>query len=101
MTSFPLYSNICNKISTNLKEFTDADKKNLQKMYKKCPEESHELIYALIKSYQIDNDIEPDSNTPFYGKVLKSGIKFDINNFPNKLQNILYEFIKMNLDKNR
>jgi len=101
MSSFPLYSNICAKISTSLKEFTDVDKKNLQKMYKKCPEESHELIYALIKSYQIDNNIEPNSNTPFCGKVLKSGIKFDINNFPNKLQNILKEFIEMNLNKNR
>ena len=101
MTSFPLYNNIKKKIQADIRPFSGENKKNIQKMFKKCSKESHELIFALIKCFQNDNNLDQNLNIPFSGKVLKSGIKFDINNFPLKLQHIIFEFIKMDLNKNK
>lgn len=101
MTSFPLYDNIVSKIQGDLKILKNEDKKELQLMFKKCSKESHELIFALIKCFQNENNTDSNTTIPFSGKQLKSGIKFDINNFPLKLQYIISEFIKMDLNKNK
>ena len=58
-----------------------------------------ELIYALIRSYQIDNKIDILScSLPFKGVKLRSKnkIKFNFIDFPEKLQIILYHFILLN-----
>ena len=100
MTSFPLYNNIIKQIDKNCEKLTEEEKKNIIINFKKCSKESHELIYALIRYYQIDNENEVQSLYPYNAKKLKSGIKFDLNNIPIKLQKIISKFIDMDLNKN-
>ncbi len=57
--------------------------------------DGYELIYALIKAYQIKNPEINQHTLPFDGKTLKSGLKFDMTKFPERLQNILAKFVEL------
>ena len=90
MSNFPLYE------SLKIKNDIPVDKSNFIKKFKKLSVDKHELIYALIKSYQLDNKIDIlSSSLPFKGVKLRSKgkIKFNFISFPEKLQIILYHFI--------
>ena len=98
MSTFPLYENLKND-----KNKTQINKADFIKKFKQIDIKSHSLIYALIKSYQIDNKINIlSSSLPFKGIKLKTknNIKFSLINFPEDLQNILYKFILLNIKKN-
>ena len=91
MSTFPLYENLKNDNNN-----VTIDKPDFIKKFKLLDIPSHSLIYALIKSYQIDNKINIlSSSLPFDGKKLKSKgrIKFNLNNLPPELQIILYKFV--------
>ena len=97
MLNFPLYISL--KISSE-NENKEVDGKTFIKMFKKMDIKSHELIYALIRSFQIDKAIDVlNSALPFKGKKLKTGYRFDFNNLPSQLRQILYEFVQRDLNK--
>jgi len=94
-TKFPLFDSINNMVSSKNDELTHDTQLDLSQKIKKFDKNTQELVYALIKAYQITN---PDTNQhtiPFEGKALKSGLKFDMTKFPNKLQNILAKFVEL------
>jgi len=92
---FPLYSSIANLIAENPQELSDAKKKDLSIKIRSFDRNTQELIYALIKAYDINNDGSSVTTLPFGGKTLKSGLKFDINVLPLRLQRILLKFSEM------
>lgn len=57
----------------------------------KNSKEHHELCFAIVKQYQLHNDVHI-SPIPYGGKEFKKGLRFDFNNFPIDLQKILYIF---------
>jgi len=96
MSNFPLYE------SLKAKDSITVNKSDFIKKFKKLPTTSHELIYALIKSYQIDHKIDIlGSLLPFKGKKLrtKGSIKFNLLEVPEALQVILYRFILLDSEK--
>ena len=95
MSCFPLYDSLIEKITSQDIEIDDGVKDNFIKFIKDLDKENTELIYAVIKKYDIEHG---NSNNlfPYGGKQLKSGYKFDFNNFPQDLQKILILFQKMN-----
>ena len=98
MSTFPLYENLKND-----KQDTIINKPDFIKKFKSLDTPSHSLIYALIKSYQIDKKINIlSSSLPFDGVKLKTKgrIKFNLVNFPEELQIILYKFILLDSKKN-
>jgi hypothetical protein len=95
MTSkFPLYTSIKN-ITDFDKELSHQELVNVSQKIKKLDKKTHELVYALIKSYQIDNKENKAHMLPYESKQLKTGIKFDMNNIPKGLQNMLAKFLEM------
>lgn len=93
MSCFPLYDSMMNKINDDDIIVDNDQKDNFISFIKTLDKENTELIYALIKKYDIEHG---NSNNlfPYGGKQLKSGYKFDFNSFPNDLQKILICFQK-------
>ena len=99
MSHFPLYDNILkDSKETNL---TATQKKSFIKKMQNIDTSGHELIYALIKTYQIDNKEQNTSFTlPYDGEYIdNNNIAFDLDKMPNKLKHILYKFINIHIDK--
>ena len=97
MSKFPLYENLKND-----KQDIEIDKTDFIKKFKQINSKSHSLIYALIKSYQIDKQINIfSSSLPFNGKQMKTkgSIKFSLKNLPLDLQKILYKFMLLDIKK--
>ncbi len=98
MTSkFPLYASMANLVPQDPEELSTTEKKDLITKIKSFDRHTHELVYALIKAYGINENITT-TNLPFSSKSLKTGIKFDINNLPLKLQHILKKFATMHAE---
>jgi hypothetical protein len=95
--NFPLYHDLLKNISENDEKISEQDKGELIKKIKKLDDAGHELIYALIRSYQLEHD-----NTiglPYDSKILKLGMKFDLEKIPNKCCRILILFCDKHLEK--
>ena len=101
MISFPLYENIEKDIINENTEdiiLTNEEKKDLLKNIEKLDQNSSEILYVLIKIYGIQNDnIVNSQELPYKGKKLKKKLKFDLNNLPIKLIQIIRKFVYMNL----
>jgi len=89
--NFPLYASLK---KDDVKEITDSEKDELLDAIKGMTEDQQSHIYALIRAYHLDTDTSVQ-DLPYGGKMLKSGLKFDISCLPSKLQYILYSFSKI------
>ena len=105
MSKFPLYDDLNKQISTKKLENIDLkieEKKEFISDIKKLDSYSQELFYTLIRYYQMNNhDGIQSINLPYNAKKLKSGYKFDLDNFPEHLKQMLYLFIKKNKESYR
>lgn len=86
--NFPLYQSIKRD---DFKELTTEEKDKFMEVLKDMSEDKHKVIYALIRAYHLEHDINMQE-IPYGGKNLKSGLKFDFDNLPSKLQFMLYNF---------
>ncbi len=75
------------------------EKTNLIKLVKKIDTDGCELIYAIVKCYQIENDKHFSSTLPYEGKTVKTGMKWDIDKLPNKLLRMIEIFLKKHVLK--
>jgi hypothetical protein len=92
---FPLYS-------TLVKELDDVPVNLLQKQaimnnIKKINTQGYEYIYGLIISYYIDQNKKNAETIPYEGKQLKTGVKFNLEDLPDKLQKLIYLFIEKHI----
>jgi len=97
-TSFPLY----NSLSANLthKDLTTLEKREFIQKINEIDEEGIELVYALIRFYQMENCEDTNLSLPFEGFVENNDIVFNLENFPKKLKKILFRFVSMHTNKN-
>ena len=96
MSNFPLYDDLLKK-STN-DELTTKQKDEFMKIVKNIDSNGAELIYALIRTYQLENNEDKSTfKLPYGGKFVKDDMKFDFNELPNELKNILYQFVLIHL----
>lgn len=106
-TGFPLYSDLLKVVDLELKNnsmpedtaITFDEKKSIMNNIKKIDKQNYEYIYCLILSYYIDTNKKNLEKIPYEGKQLKSGIKLNLEDLPNKLQRILYTFIHSKIGK--
>jgi len=96
MSKCPLYDNIKQSVD-NLLLINDNHKKDIIKIIKNNPKDPHlhKNIYIIIRLYQMEQGGTNTMILPYNGKTLKSGIKFDLDKFPNLLINYLYTYIQM------
>jgi predicted RNA-binding protein with PUA domain len=104
-TSFPLFNNLYNECSNDLL-LTYDDQIELCNKIKDIDDEGCEIIFALIKFYYISIDNGYIDNLPYKPKINKNGYKYELNNLPLKLINMIHKFLelhinKIELDKNR
>ena len=97
MSNFPLYTTLNNKIKD--KDLTILQKKQLVDKIQLMDSEAHNLIYALIKSYYLDNNIIENLSVPYSGTISNEKINFNLIDLPNKLKQILYKFILLHSEK--
>lgn len=99
MSKFPLYDNLSTDIID--KDLTVSQKKSFLTKINKIDNNGHELIYALIRMYQLSKDDNHDIKIPYDGIIdnTNSDISFELNNFPKKLKQILFKFLKIHIEK--
>ena len=100
MCDFPLFDTLNRDISEDIKDLTDEEKEDFLVKFKKLDDKVHELIYVLIRVYDMKNN-KGIHTLPFNAKQIKAGYKFDIDNLPIKLKQILYKFICIEIQKNQ
>ena len=94
-TQFPLYDILYTKIqdSENLNtELTLIQKQSIISFITSAPEQIHEIVYVLIRIFQLQHETQHFS-LPYGAKQIKKGIKFNINKFPKTLSQIIHQFI--------
>lgn len=99
MSNFPLYDSMIYKIPN--KDLTKKQKDDFISKIKNIDNDGAECIYSLIRVFEIENG-ENDSGTfklPYCGKYVKKNMKFDLEQLPNKLKQILYKFLLIHIKK--
>ena len=99
MSSFPLYDNLNQKTENITEVLSTEEKKKLSENIKKIDTDGHKMIYALIRYYQMKHNQNNGVDLPYSSKKQKSGYKFDIDYLPQQLQQILFHFSKIHLNK--
>jgi hypothetical protein len=95
--NFTLYNILYNEASEE--EMTLEEKTNVVKLIKKIDIEGCELIYAIIRCYQLENENHLSSTLPYDGKVVKTGMKWDAEKIPTKLFRMIETFLKKHILK--
>ena len=99
MSNFPLYDTLFNDVNTN-EDISDKEKEQFIKLVKSLDQIGYELMYVLIRVYQLENtDDKSTFKLPFGGKYIKDDIKFDMNELPNKLKHMLLKFVNIHSKK--
>ena len=94
MSNFPLYETLCADIC-NI-DLTTKQKDEFMKLVKNIDTDGSERIYVLIRIFQLENSEDKSTfKIPYGGKYVKNDLKFDFNDLPNELKQILYKFIKI------
>lgn len=93
MSNFPLYDNLMGEIQT-FEDLTTKQKDDFMKIIADVDDNTSELVYALIRVYQLENSENKNTFTlPYDGKFIDNEIKFDLNELPNQLKQMLYRFL--------
>ena len=98
MSKFPLYDSLSKDLPEE--DLTPTEKRLFIKKIGKIDNNGHELVYALIRMYQVENNEENTSFTlPYNGIFVDSDINFDLDKFPIYLKHILFKFLAVHIDK--
>ena len=96
MSNFPLYDNLLKDLP--LEEMTTKQKDKFMKLVKDIDVNGSELIYALIRVYQLENSEDKSTfKLPYGGKFIKYDMNFDFSELPNQLKHMLLKFIQIHI----
>ncbi len=95
MNIIPVYAIIKKDLTDeeSKRDLTSDEKQSLVVDINSMDKTGMELIYALIRSYEHDHNI--DNTIPYNGRIQKSGIRFELENFTILLKRILFKFMEM------
>ena len=101
-SNFPLYDLLTEK--TNDAVLSPSDMVSYINNIKLMDKRGYDLLFVIIRIYSIKNVQNINvSDVPFSGQKIedqtlnKTDVKFDIRNFPNKLNQMLFEFTKLHI----
>jgi hypothetical protein len=98
MSNFPLYDNMFKDIKN--KDLTIKQKTDFINKVKNIDDDGSELIYALIRVFEMENSENCGSyKLPYCGTYIKKNMKFDLDKLPVKLKQGLYKFVKAHTQK--
>lgn len=93
MSHFPLYTTLSSSLPD--RDLTVVQKNSLIKNIEKLDQDAHELIFALIKCYYNENENGNNLDIPYNGELKKGLINFDLLKLPNKLRQLLHNFVTL------
>jgi hypothetical protein len=98
MSKFPLYDRLSHDVPK--KDLSVKNKKLFIKKIQTFDDVGHELVYALIRMYQNENDdVNTSFTLPYGGTFTGSDINFDLDKVPKTLKQILFKFVTIHWDK--
>jgi hypothetical protein len=98
MSKFPLYDSLSKDLID--KDLTLSQKRVFIKRITKIDNNGYDLVYALIRMYQVENNEENTSFTlPYNGIFVDTDINFDLDKFPIDLKQILFKFLGVHIGK--
>lgn len=107
-TNFPLFDLLMEQ--TQDVSLSQPDLMDFVQNVRKLDKKGFDLLFVIIRIYSIKTSVNNSSNLsdiPYSGQKMETGefnnkmdVKFDIRNFPNKLNQMLYHFTKLHLNKN-
>ena len=96
MINLPLYDTLIKDLPEE--EITIKQKDKFMKLIKDIDEYGSELIYVLIRLYQLENsDDKSTFKLPYGGKFVKDDLNFNLNDLPLQLKQILYKFLLLHI----
>lgn len=96
---FFLYDRLVGEI-TDTTDLKESEKSELIDRFKEIDLSGRELVYAVIKAYQMKHDNPKNTlHLPYEGKAQKTGVKFDLEKFPNRLKRMIVRFVEMHILK--
>lgn len=96
-SNFPLYDNLSTDISS--RDLTTKQKNDFMSKIKNIDDKGAELVYALIRVFQMENCSDNSTfKLPYDGKYVNNDMKFDLNELPNDLKQILYKFVNIHTE---
>ena len=97
-SNFPLYDNLCLDIPKT-KDLTVKQKNDFMKKITHLDDNGFELVYALIRVFQLENNADISTfKLPYDGKFDNSEMKFDLNELPTPLKQMIYKFVLLHTD---
>lgn len=101
-SSFPLFNTLLKKSESEpIPNLSYEEQIDLCTKISELDTQEQEFIYVIIRFYSTLIDKNSNGAVPYRPKLNKHGMKFELNNLPNKLQCILLHFIKMHNEKCR
>jgi hypothetical protein len=98
MSKFPLYDSLSRDLPKN--DLTLPQKRVFIKRIAIIDNNGHDLVYGLIRMYQVEHNEENTSFTlPYNGTFIDSHINFDLDKFPMDLKHILFKFLGVHIEK--
>ena len=95
---FPLFSHLKNEIGDKEDVGLSAQQKiDLGERIKELDDQGCNLVYALIRYYQIYEYKINIVETPFGMKKVKAGYRFCIDDLPVLLQHLIWRFVEIHL----
>ena len=97
MSNLPLYDNLMKETTND--DLTTKQKDNFMKLIKSVDQNGAELVYALIRMYQLENDDDKSTfKIPYGGKYIKSDMTFNLIDLPNQLKQVLFKFLQLHTE---
>ena len=98
MSKFPLYDSLFKDTSSD--DLSTIQKRTFIKRVDKIDTSGYELMYILIKTYEIENNEQDKTfNLPYKSFCVDDNINFDLDNLPKKLKQILFKFAQIHIGK--
>lgn len=98
ISSFPLFNNLYNETKQEI-VLNYEEQMELCNKIKEIDDEGCEIIFAIIKFYYISVDNGFIENLPYKPKINKNGYKYELNNLPIKLINMIKKFVDLHYNK--
>ena len=94
---FPLFET-CYKMTENSNYVLDYNERILlSNKIKDLDKQAHEYIYAIIRTYQLENDKDNFDNVPYQMRKNKNGVKFEMSKIPGRLILIIHFFVDLHI----
>lgn len=93
-----LYNSLYENTKNIKSPLDDSKKTYLLQTIPKLDEKGHETIFFLIRMYHLQQVKDVTFGIPYDSSVQTDQVEFNLDNFPNQLQHMLYMFVQMHFE---